>query len=396
MDFFKRHYEKIILVCLLVLFIFSMLYLLDAVDSSREITDADMRIPTKRPDYVVADPKSPEFKESEFMNSGNVWKPSVRRQEDAGDSYSDLLKMFPVARCGKCGKLIPLSIMEEEKACPLCHAKLRKPKNKFDPAAEMADYRRRQDDIDGDGIPNEVERRFGMNPDDPHDALQDLSGDGFTNIYLVKNNLAPDGSSGIPPLYHRFVLREIGKIELPLMLMKVNTNGSKDDREWDLQINDLKTDKVYRSRLVRKGERIKISGKYYDINKIDLKQSKVKKPADGSEMDVDESVVTLSGRAKDGSPEYITMQVGKKVYSPAVKAVLLDTGSGYVVTVDEGSVIRLRSKAGLETYVIKKIDPVTKEVFVTEGSGQKDCSKPITEAGFVPVKQRLFAEPLEK
>lgn len=354
-----------------------------------------MNIPRKQPDYAVAEQKSPEFDENKIIHDGNVWMPSVQRREDANGSFSDLLLMFPVARCGKCSKLIPLSIMENEKACPLCHTKLRKPKNKFDPAAELANYRRRQDDIDGDGIPNDIERKYGLNPDDPKDALQDMSGDGFSNIYMVKNEFAPDGSTGAPPLYHRFVLRDIGKVELPLMLMKVNTNGSKDDREWDLQINDLRSNKVYRSRLVRKGELVKIGNKNYDIDKIELKQSKVKKPADGSEIDVDESVVTLK-YSKDGVSEYVTMQVGKKVYSPAVKAVLLDTGSGYVVTVDEGSTVGLRSRKGTETYVIKRIDPRAKEVYVTESSGELDCSKPITMEGFIPVKQRVFAEPIER
>ena len=37
-------------------------------------------------------------------------------------------------------------------------------------------------DSDGDGVPDEWERKHGLNPNDPSNAAKDCNGDGYTNI----------------------------------------------------------------------------------------------------------------------------------------------------------------------------------------------------------------------
>jgi hypothetical protein len=46
-------------------------------------------------------------------------------------------------------------------------------------------------DSDGDGIPDEWERMYGLNPYDPSDAARDCNGDGYTNIEKYLNGLDP-------------------------------------------------------------------------------------------------------------------------------------------------------------------------------------------------------------
>ncbi|MDR0419719.1 MAG: polysaccharide lyase [Prevotellaceae bacterium] len=46
-------------------------------------------------------------------------------------------------------------------------------------------------DSDGDGIPDEWEIKYGLNPNDPSDANGDLSGDGYTNIEKYINGIDP-------------------------------------------------------------------------------------------------------------------------------------------------------------------------------------------------------------
>jgi hypothetical protein len=46
-------------------------------------------------------------------------------------------------------------------------------------------------DTDGDGMPDEWEMQFGLNPQDPTDAVQDLNADGYTNIEDFINGLDP-------------------------------------------------------------------------------------------------------------------------------------------------------------------------------------------------------------
>jgi hypothetical protein len=46
-------------------------------------------------------------------------------------------------------------------------------------------------DSDGDGIPDDWEQRYGLNPHDPTDATADCNGDGYTNIEKYLNGLDP-------------------------------------------------------------------------------------------------------------------------------------------------------------------------------------------------------------
>jgi pectate lyase len=46
-------------------------------------------------------------------------------------------------------------------------------------------------DSDGDGIPDEWEKKYGLNPNDPADAAKDCNGDGYTNIEKYINGLDP-------------------------------------------------------------------------------------------------------------------------------------------------------------------------------------------------------------
>ncbi len=46
-------------------------------------------------------------------------------------------------------------------------------------------------DTDGDGMPDEWEVRYGLNPNDPSDAVLDCNGDGYTNIEKYINGIDP-------------------------------------------------------------------------------------------------------------------------------------------------------------------------------------------------------------
>lgn len=48
-------------------------------------------------------------------------------------------------------------------------------------------------DSDNDGIPDAWEIKYGLNPNDPSDAVQDCNGDGYTNIEKYINGIDPTG-----------------------------------------------------------------------------------------------------------------------------------------------------------------------------------------------------------
>lgn len=47
-------------------------------------------------------------------------------------------------------------------------------------------------DDDSDGMPNQWETKYGLNPNNPSDAIKDLSGDGYTNIEKYINGINPE------------------------------------------------------------------------------------------------------------------------------------------------------------------------------------------------------------
>jgi hypothetical protein len=46
-------------------------------------------------------------------------------------------------------------------------------------------------DTDGDGMPDEWEKQYGLNPNDASDANGDCNGDGYTNIEKYINGINP-------------------------------------------------------------------------------------------------------------------------------------------------------------------------------------------------------------
>jgi hypothetical protein len=55
-------------------------------------------------------------------------------------------------------------------------------------------------DSDNDGIPDYWEKQYGLNPNDPSDAMKDSDGDGYTNIEEYVNNTDPVGGT-LPLVY---------------------------------------------------------------------------------------------------------------------------------------------------------------------------------------------------
>ncbi|MBR2720526.1 MAG: hypothetical protein IKB74_04240, partial [Lentisphaeria bacterium] len=61
MDFIKRHYEKVILLGLFVLFVGLMFLVQSIISSTRSITEKDLKLPKRTADHVNADVTDPQF-----------------------------------------------------------------------------------------------------------------------------------------------------------------------------------------------------------------------------------------------------------------------------------------------------------------------------------------------
>ena len=164
MEFLKRHYEKLILLFMLVAFIISMIHVLRIIQQTREVTEASLQIPTRKADYEPQNPEAAEFDvEGKFKSTSLKWEVSTAREKGNAEHFSDLVIPFAMARCPHCKKIIPRSYFQggpeankdlKEGAkpippgkCPLCDGELVMPPEKKGPIWKIT-----AEDADGDGI----------------------------------------------------------------------------------------------------------------------------------------------------------------------------------------------------------------------------------------------------
>ncbi len=77
-------------------------------------------------------------------------------------------------------------------------------------------------DSDGDGIYDEDEIAYGMDPNDPNDVFEDHDGDGFPSGYEVKNDFLPNDPESRPALADFMRLKEMSRSVLTMELRGVS------------------------------------------------------------------------------------------------------------------------------------------------------------------------------
>ena len=101
MDFLSKHYEKLILLGMLLFFIFAMISVLSIATQTAEVKDSDLRIPTRQPDYTPQDPTADQFKPQNVWNAGTFkWqKAGYRDKSKKMLFYSDMTEFPGLALC---------------------------------------------------------------------------------------------------------------------------------------------------------------------------------------------------------------------------------------------------------------------------------------------------------
>lgn len=433
MNFLKNNYEKVILFALFVIFAVLLFHLYFITQSTREVTDEDLEIKVRAADYKTVETKlktgelpSEDFDFNKLFVMKSQWSKAVSRDGGGNKDFSDITQIFKISRCGHCQYLIPRRIMEEGQNCPLCKKNLLPPK-----AEEGGTKVAARLDSDEDGIPNVVELLFGLDPYDASDALHDLDGDGFSNVYEYlqlqdteefrkifseeKNfnadeikNMALKNPKVHPELSTGLFIEKIERQKLNAELLGVSVLQNMQKENWNIQI-EIKphppvSSKRRRSRLSKEGTAYLYIGatlrlttgeyKVHDIRKDENAkvQKNVKKTSAGAKNDdFDKSYYVI---LKDKKDRDIVMKVGVDTYDLENEAFFGDVWGYKKYSGKVGNFIRMgNSTIGTVRYKIKAVNKIGEKVSVVLESpvkGGKDIvitNKAAMPAEFLPVKE---------
>lgn len=341
-NFFTAHYEWLVVGVACVALIASIVYFASefGVEPESAATEAVQRLNAMNRDGKGVKPV--ELKDYNSAADSVRSPKSVLMSEIKGTEASFLASEKRVA-CKLCSEPIPFGA----KVCVFC--------GKKQPEQKVVVV-----DADGDGMPDDWEKRYGLNPDDAGDANLDKDGDGFTNLEEYQAGTDPTNAKSHPDYLDSL------KIELPLketFLPFYFRNAQKTPSGMRLEFFDPKRRNDYGKLGYRywilEGTEIGDTG--FIAKKYEQKSVKQKiKGGDGMEKVVNVSTVTLVRKA-DG--KVITLVIEEMNKPVDVQAKLVFTRNTRVeeFTVVPGDTITLYDTK----YTIKAIRSKGKGAAVT-------------------------------
>jgi len=221
----------------------------------------------------------------------------------------DILARPTLQRCTSCKKIQPRWAV----ICPECGV--------------TVTY---SEDSDGDGIPNEWERKYGLDWTDPSDAHKDIDGDGLTNLAEFKRGSNPKDPQDPNLIADEYKIVSIGKPVRPVMFVHyIKTSAG-----VTLQIRYKGGTKITRT-----GEQI-VDGKtpVYKVGDFKEKMELVWNPQVNSSQRVDRSELAMTDLK---TQEQFVMIKGMTNYETKVEAKLVNLTDATEVIVREGDTLEL-------------------------------------------------------
>ena len=355
-NFFVAHYEWIALaVGVLALLGGAAVFALSmGNDPDEAAASAVGRIKAMKPSETGVKPVDMSGFESTFSLLRKP--PSVAEVPEAAASFlaSERRAICKGTAEKPCGMAIPGDV----KACPVCpYCGLKQEEEKKVVL-----------DADGDGLPDEWERKYGLNPGDASDASADADGDGFTNAEEFAAKTDPTDRNDHPDYLDSL------RIVLPLKetyMPFVFTRATKIPTGWRCEFFDASQKDDYgragRTLTATIGEEIGADVKKptgFVLKSYEPKETKrARKGMKGMTVTVDVSEATLE-RKRDGKVVKLVVVANKKA-KPApvdVQATLsYERGTGKNFEVVPGSEIELNGSK----YKISAIERMGKGAKVT-------------------------------
>ena len=279
MKMLKKHYEKFLFIFLLLIFL--LLFGFQVLSLSDE--KQEDKIPAPRRDYQRVDFSNDKYdSEKLFRNvSGNI---SLKKSASANaaskdaEMYSEIDMLAPpkLARCPVDGQehLIPITDFPADnkeigkKKCSSCNA----PLNYVPPELyNLSETAQSLKDTDQDGIPDDEEKKVGLNSQNPNDATQDLDKDGFTNLEEFRLGTMINNPKSRPSYATKLLVKEINETPIGIKVARfLNDNDEKNTEKWTVQLASVtvikrknakgKDRKVLKTFKVRVGRELKKAG----------------------------------------------------------------------------------------------------------------------------------------
>lgn len=248
------------------------------------------------------------------------------------------------AKTKSCGKPIPADL----EVCPRCGAKQRVVKVEVD--------------SDNDGLPNDWEKKYALNPNDSADAELDPDNDGFTNIEEFKAGTNPSDPKSHPDYLDSLAISgELNQTVLPFWLKSYSQikNGFRfyfqmlDKNGDDVKGYNATLNAVAGGQVGKTGYFVGEFKKLSELRAIAGSKTGAKRPVDVSTLEL--------VRKADGKKVVIAISVRRNPVETQVPMSYSRGKHSWDKTVSEGAEIDLNG----EKYRIVKLKPLEKGCEVT-------------------------------
>ncbi|HJO92224.1 MAG TPA: hypothetical protein QF753_02390 [Victivallales bacterium] len=375
--FVIKNYEKLLLSAVLVIFILSLIWLVDVFYESENQRSTGITVISNKAPYRSIHKSYYDFEN--ILKNSILWLKSKKRNINKSDrnyivTHSDFMIPFHIARSNAHsaeGRLIPYAYYKLGKD-PITKEKL------FLPDEAVM---RRTADVDKDGIPDIVEKQIGTNPTNKSDKDYDIDKDSFSNIQDYKHKYSGINNPSVhPPLIKRLILINIAKTKIPLILKKIIKKGT-NKKDWDIQVNIL-INKRWKTKFLKINSSIDLNDLGYKITDIKNKLYDELDPRLGAIVQRDESEIVLL----DSTGEKITAKINKPVYEPKRLITVKDLYTNKIYKIRINNSITLGNKTmGYESYKLVSINDVNNTLEFSRDNKIYTVRK--TTSYIVPIKQ---------
>lgn len=364
MKFLTKHYEKIILVALLLIFVVLLVYLLQITKEANNTSENDLKIKEPRADYQSVEFNDERFELDKVFAPKLVWAAYGTREVDYSGNQvegihagqiTDMLVPFAAATCPNCERFVPMYYFTNGMSCPACGVILTPPNGSF---ADDADFGTRPSDMDGDGIPNIFEDQHSfLSSNNASDARADKDRDGFSNLYeyMCRTNL--DDGKDHPPLTDLLYIANPRPPQFSGALMSVDQNAGSMQMQFA----------TGRPRTINVGQSFYVDRRNFELVEI---------------LDDNSVIVKFDGNGKE-----FTVKKDSSVEIPVEIMTIMNLGTNRTVDAAVDTNIEIGSTVtGKQRWKVTELNMAEGTATITDGDGNTEV---LTTVAKIPPRARL-------